>query len=546
MKLRLPLKIGFAILVFQIQVNCFSQVSSSGFPAFDELARSMQLYRNYDSLHSFCLRPIYIASNFYFDSVYGKQGIQGNQISDNSSASKQFVILPLTLNQQFNAHHPYGWNDGSMIPARGYEGQLSFGIFLRKGVFSLQLRPEVVFAQNSSFPGFSSMQTDSLWKAYYDAVLNVIDAPEKFGLHSYSKIFPGQSNLSINYHKLRLDLSTQNLWWGPGVRNSLLMSNNAPGFPHISFNSTEPVSTVIGSFEWQLISGELKGSGILPEDTTRKINGQSLYQAKENGDRYLNGVVLSWQPKWTNGLFIGFSRVFYQYRSEVSPSLDGYMPVVTKVFKKKLGEEDSKKRDQILSFFFRFTLPKEKAEFYGEFGRNDHAWDLRDFLTEPEHSRAYIIGFSKIFQRGKKDLQLFSEISNLQIPSTNLLREQQSWYSHYQVRHGYTNYGQVIGAGIGPGGSSQTIGLEWGREFNKLGGTIERVVRNNDFYYRAFSSSRQWQKHWVDISLNLNKTWIKNRIVYNASISLVHSLNYQWFYNDVFNSSLRFGVSYLF
>jgi hypothetical protein len=323
------------------------------------------------------------------------------------------------------------------------------------------------------------------------------------------------------------------------------MSNNAPGFPHLSFNSSQPLTSSIGSFEWQLISGQLKSSGILP-DTMRKFNGQSLYVPKPSNDRYLNGLIIAWQPKWTKGLFVGFSRVFYQYKSDVPSTFNGYLPVFGKLFKRGLSNEDEKKRDQILSLFFRFILPAESAEFYAEYGRNDHSQNSRDLLLEPEHSRAYIIGFSKTFERPSNDMRLFGEITNLQMPSTILLRAQESWYAHYQIRDGYTNYGQVVGAGIGPGSSCQTFGLEWGHSYNKIGGTIERVVHNNDFYYSAFASTEQWQKHWVDVSLSLNKSWVNKRIAYSAGISFINSLNYEWYYKNVFSASVRFQIAYLF
>ena len=51
------------------------------------------------------------------------------------------------------------------------------------------------------------------------------------------------------------------MWWGPGTRNSLIMSNNAPGFLHFTLNTKKPIETFIGSFEGQIISGKLEGSG---------------------------------------------------------------------------------------------------------------------------------------------------------------------------------------------------------------------------------------------------------------------------------------------
>lgn len=542
MKFKSIVRILLAVLAANICLTSYSQSQSVVFPLYDNIARDLQFDGKTDPLLSFCVRPIYESNFFLADSI--KRHSRSVNFKTFDSSRSSFLLLPVELNQQYNTHHPYGWNDGAMISARGYQNQLSFGFFLKKGIISLQLHPEFVFAQNSSFQAFPSQQTDSIWKSYYSTVINKIDAPEQFGSGSYFKLFPGQSSLRLNYHKISFGISTENLWWGPGVRNSLLMSNNAPGFPHLSFNSIRPVTSSIGSFEWQLISGRLKGSGILP-DTNRKFNGQTLYIPKGDGGRYLSGIVATWQPKWTRGLFVGFSRVFYQYTSDVSHSFNGYLPVLGKFFKGTTRNEDEKKRDQMISFFFRFILPKDRTEFYAEYGRNDHSQNARDFLLEPEHSRAYIIGFSKTFEKQKNDMKLFGEITNLQIPSTILLRPQESWYAHYQVRHGYTNYGQVIGTGIGPGGSSQTIGLQWGKAFNKIGGTIERVVHNNDFYYNAFSSLEQWQKHWVDLSLNLNKCWSTKRILYDASLSFINSMNYEWYYNNVFHVSARLRLSYI-
>ena len=323
MNLKAAVRILLLILATNIQISSEAQSQTSNVQLYDDVARDMQLNGKVNQLLSFCVHPLYNVSLLSIDSVYRHQ--QNNTAAnyfDSNNNSKNIFLLPLELKQQFNSHHPYGWNDGSMIPAKGYQTQLSFGLLLKKGIVSLQLRPEIVFAQNQDFPGFSSHQSDSIWRSYYYTVLNKIDAPELLSSGPYFKIFPGQSSLRFNYHKLSFGFSTENLWWGPGVRNSLLMSSNAPGFPHLSYNSLQPVNSPIGSFEWQLISGKLQSSNMFP-DTSRKFNGQYLYQPKPNGDRYLNGVVVAWQPKWTKGLFVGFSRVFYEYMSDVEPSFNG-------------------------------------------------------------------------------------------------------------------------------------------------------------------------------------------------------------------------------
>ena len=43
----------------------------------------------------------------------------------------QVVALPFTLITQYNSHHPFGWNDGSMIPAKGVQTFVRAGVYMR-------------------------------------------------------------------------------------------------------------------------------------------------------------------------------------------------------------------------------------------------------------------------------------------------------------------------------------------------------------------------------------------------------------------------------
>lgn len=529
----------------------FSQTLPVGTPALEENWRRLQVKGLKDINTSFTIRPLDSTSLIGYDSSVFNQSERSKNDFYFLRKKGTIRLLPVTLSQQFNHHHPYGWNDGSMIPSKGYETLVSAGFFSKLGILSVQIRPEFVYAQNKSFPEFPSSHNDTVWSNYY-AFLNIIDNPDTYGSNPYAKAFLGQSSIRLNFKKLSFGLSTENLWWGPGIRNSIIMSNNAPGFPHVTFNSSAPVNSAIGSFEWQIISAQLKNSNILPADTSRTFDGQQLYTRKYNGDRYLNGMVITWHPKWTKGLHLGFTRMFYTYQTDLQ-KLEDYLPIFSSFFKSNTNNEDSKRKDQMLSLFFRLIMPKEGAELYAEFGRNDHSQNLRDFILEPEHARAYIIGFRKIFERkAKADFELFMELTQLQLTPTTRVREQNSWYAHGLVRQGYTHQGQVIGAGIGPGSNSQSIGINWIKGLEKFGVTLERVVHNNDFYFNAFESKRNFGSHWTDISLGLNKNWIKNRFVYTANVSLIRSLNYQWrlkqmkLKKDVTNLHAGLSILYLF
>ena len=52
-------------------------------------------------------------------------------------------------------------------------------------------------------------------------------------------------------------LSTENLWLGPGLRNSILLTNNAPGFPHLFLGTSKPVDIYIGSLDVLALWGQL-------------------------------------------------------------------------------------------------------------------------------------------------------------------------------------------------------------------------------------------------------------------------------------------------
>jgi hypothetical protein len=152
-------------------------------------------------------------------------------------------ILPIDYNIEFNSHHPYNRNNGSMIPNRGYQHIISAGIYAEIGPLSIQLKPEHLFSENKDFEGFGEGPNGHypvIWAKRYK-LWNNIDMPERFGEKSISKTLIGQSSIRLNFKGLSLGVSNENIWWGPSIRNSIMMSNHARGFKHITFNTTKPL-----------------------------------------------------------------------------------------------------------------------------------------------------------------------------------------------------------------------------------------------------------------------------------------------------------------
>ena len=358
----------------------------------EERARNEQLLGRGDSLVSFTIRPL-------IQNINKQSSIQ----SDKDKQQKlEIQYLPISLKQQYNTFSPLGRNDGAMIPAKGHQMQFSTGFYANYGALSVQLKPEYVVAANPNFETFPLTETNRarLSRIYY---LNTSDIPERFGDKSYNRLFWGQSSIKVKIKNFEAGISTENLWWGPGHYNSLIMSNNAPGFLHFTLNTRKPIKTFLGSFEAQLISGKLVSSGLDVSEAEYIVDGVNYKTTKIKDWRYLNGLTINYQPKWIPGLFIGLNRVFQVYNTDLGGGLSDYFPVITPFQKSLLNNEDAKSRDQLVSIFFRWVLKESKAEFYVENGWNDSSSDLWDLFTSPEHSKAYLMGFSKIFMLNKNE-----------------------------------------------------------------------------------------------------------------------------------------------
>ncbi|HXH99794.1 MAG TPA: capsule assembly Wzi family protein [Sphingobacteriaceae bacterium] len=552
-----------SLIVILISARLHAQSLPVGSMVLDEYYRRAQLNGQVDSTVSFTIRPLFPVYAFKSPDFYSPDSLtDGKRVlkiksSWNDAGMGAVKLLPVTWQMQNNSHHPYGWNNGSFIPAKGLQSMITAGVYAEYGPLKIQLQPEYVWAENRNFEEFPTDYANSLWARYYDYHYNLIDLPEKFGNGTYTKASLGQSSIRLTFDPVSVGLSNENLWWGPGIRNSLVMSNTAPGFKHITVNSVKPLKTPVGSFEGQMILGRLENSGFdAPQPDSMDIN--PFYKEKSVDDRYLMGGVLTYQPKWVEGLFIGLIRTSQKYRSDLL-WMD-YMPFLLPLRSFMPDEYLKKNADQYSSVFARWLFTKAKGELYLEYGRNNHPYNYENSPTGSEHSTAYIFGLRKLLDLNKPGEQILVglEVSSLQSPGGNLNKYGESWYVDNYIKSGHTNRGEVLGAGLGPGGSSQTLDISWVSGIKKIGLQMERQVHNNDAFYHLFLHTSDPRRHWVDLSAAGNVQWDYKNLLFNANLGVVKSLNYQWYLvqtdvnnfwvpgRDVVNFHTQVGVSYRF
>jgi hypothetical protein len=310
-----------------------------------------------------------------------------------------------------------------------------------------------------------------------------VDLPYRFGAGSRQVVLPGESSLTLSAGPVALGAATESQWWGPGIRNAILLSNQAGGFPHAFIRTSRPLRTPAGGVEAVWIAGRLDATAW---DTS-----------SAGGTRSLSGAALVLSPAFASGLQLGVGRVVYA-RAEDTGIATGAADALVRW----RGEGDTtgaRPFEQILSFFGRWVLPGDHAEVYGEWARRRLPASLRDLLEQPEHTQGYTLGVQWARPAGSGLVRLQGEVTDLEKSSTYRARPIGSWYAGRAVPQGYTYRGKIVGAAIGPGASSQWLAVDWMRPAAQLGIFATRVRWENDAYYDIDGFTARYRGH--DVSL---------------------------------------------
>ena len=116
--------------------------------------------------------------------------------------------------------------------------------------------------------------------------------------------------------------------------------------------------------------------------------------------------------------------------------------------------------------------------------------------------------------------------------ASRLLRNAGSWYMHSKIRHGFTNFGEVLGSRIGPGSNSHFLSVSLIDDYDSYLLGLEIIEQDNDFYYYAFESASDFRRYWKDFNIHLEYIKKIKNIFLNANLVYSRSLNYQWNLND--------------
>lgn len=395
----------------------------------------------------------------------------GTELVRTPADSAALVLLLPTLYFASNSGHPWGWNDGPLRTAKGNNLLLTLGVALRFGRVTVQVVPQFVQEENVPFQVFAYGENlnprRNMWANPFHPPPESIDQPLRFGDQARSAV-AGQHRLAVDLSPhVRVGLSNENRWWGPGVRNALLFGASSSGFGHAFLEMRRPISTGVGDFSGQWILGRLRESEFFDAN-------------RANDVRSINALALTWRPSVGLDALVPEIGIARAVMRSGKPGVGNALDFLRDVGRPYADSADATGgADQITSLFARWLVPTAGFEAYVEWARYEQPLNLRDLLVNPAHTQGYTLGFSWVRPVRGGTLLLQSEWSYAEPSASLRVRPAITPYTSASVPHGWTHRGELLGPSMGQGGSTQWVNADWRGERWRFGSAAGRLRRNN-------------------------------------------------------------------
>lgn len=347
----------------------------------------------------------------------------------------------------YNTKAPYGQNDGALWQGKGYNTSLAAGARLEAFGFEATFKPQVSWSQNREFdymPGVYGSEYSYFWKGNIDLV-------QRYGDSSFWTFDWGDTEIRYSWNNFTVGFGFQSPWLGPAFLNPMLGSNNAGTYPKFDIGLRK-IKVYMPYTDWYL--GEIEGRAWLGYLT----ESDYFDNDSTNNHRQLTGFSVAYSPSILPGFTIGANKICINYWKDKSAK---YLNPLYSTNGSQTGNRIDE--DQKMSLFTTWKFPQVGFEVYGEFGVDDYTGKG---FANPFHTAIYTVGvkkelsFFKRFQKFNIRPEIIFEWSNFEMSQDFQLQwNYMGYYSHGFIAQGYTQNGQILGAGSGYFGTSQYIAL---------------------------------------------------------------------------------------
>lgn len=418
----------------------------------------------------------------------------------------------------YNTKAPYGQNDGALWQGKGYNTSLTAGARLEAFGFEATFKPQVSWSQNREFdymPGVYGSEYSYFWKGNIDLV-------QRYGDSSFWTFDWGDTEIRYTWNNFTVGFGFQSSWLGPAWLNPMLGSNNAGTYPKFDIGLRK-TKVYMPYTDWYL--GEIEGRAWLGYLT----ESDYFDNDSTNNHRQLTGFSVAYSPSILPELTISINKISLARWDEKSAK---YLNPLY---------DSNEVEDQKVSFGADLLFPTVGFEVYGELGIDDY--NGRGF-ADPFHTMIYTVGtikeltFIKKVTKSKLESELIFEWSNFGMSQDFQLEwKYMGYYSHSLISQGYTQNGQIIGAGSGYFGNSQYIALR--TYFSKGNVTLFLHYNRPDTNYIDNIGLDTKYDEWKDTYKGSHEQWGLYKSIRTCGI------NIQYFFTNKFLIDCEYNLSWI-
>ncbi|MEO9967193.1 MAG: capsule assembly Wzi family protein [Reichenbachiella sp.] len=411
----------------------------------------------------------------------------------NEEGRLNYTILDPQISYTYNPDYPKGYNDGPVWKGKGHNANITGGIYANYGMLHLTFAPVFTYAENRDF----YIPPTEFDKSEYSFPFEYrIDWVVRYGEDAYYNFHLGQSEIRAIHKNFTFALSTANFSVGPARYNPIVVSKNAGGVPRIELGTNKPAKTKIGEIEYRMVWGAFGESDYFDDDSS-------------NDTRYFTGFTLGYRPNFMKGLNFGINRYMYTKWGSGDLKFADFFAAFTKNTPSVGVKNDD--YDQILSVSVDWRFPSVGFQVYVEYARNDFPTSFMEFIEQPDRSRARTIGFIKDVDLKNGDLlQFIFESTVLGANQVQLITPggNPNYYVHRHVPNGYSNQGQIIGAGIGTGSQADIFKIHWYRPSGRFGFNFSRIRFDDDYFVERYAGVGLFEPYPTDYEVNIGFEWV--------------------------------------
>ena len=440
----------------------------------------------------------------------------------------------------YNTAAPYGQNDGALWQGKGYNTSLTAGVRLEAYGLELTVKPQLCWQENREFDIMPS-NTDSEYGYFWGYGKNIgCDVPQRFGDSSFWTFDWGDTEIRYTWHTLTVGFGTQSPWLGPAWLNPMLGSNNAGTYPKFDIGLRKQ-RIVIPGLNWNL--GEIEGriwGGYLSESDYFDTDN-------DNNHNMINGFAVAYSPSFIPGMTLSVNKICLCKWED--RSIKYFNPFY----------DSNELEDQKASFCIDWIFPQVGFEVYGELGIDDYSYRK---MPNPFHTAIYTVGAKKTFSIIKKYgifAELLFEWNNFEMSQDFQLQwKYMGYYSHSIISQGYTQNGQIIGAGSGYFGNSQYLGVKVYYKKGFINIFAHRNAPDNNYIYNMsvndgdnFSqlSKDYWARFKTHFSVGIDTSYfITSHFLIDTAFVYTHTLYNTYKVGESFisNFDIKVELKYTF